>query len=115
MPDPDAATFVRDFRDGGPAPPANAAPRQPAMIAFLEASGWDGVVPAPLAADASFRSYYRLCRGADTAIVMDAPPPHEDVRPLSSRWRLLRGLGLSAPALMAEDRRRRLAADRRFR
>ncbi len=95
---------MRDCRDGGLAPPATAPPRQPAMIAFLEASGWDGVVPAPLAADASFRSYYRLRRGADTAIVMDAPPQHEDVGPYVAVAAMLRGLGLSAPAIMAEDR-----------
>jgi aminoglycoside/choline kinase family phosphotransferase len=34
---------------------------------------------------------------------MDAPPPHEDVRPFVRIARHLRGLGLSAPDILAED------------
>lgn len=34
---------------------------------------------------------------------MDAPPPQEDVRPFLAVTRLLHGLGLSAPRLLAED------------
>jgi N-acetylmuramate 1-kinase len=111
MSDPDVFGLIRGFANDRLAPPpATAAPRQRAMTAFLEASGWDGVVPAPLAADASFRSYYRLRRGPDTtivpgtAIIMDAPPPHEDVGPYVAVAAMLRGLGLSAPEVMAEDR-----------
>lgn len=78
------------------------------MAAFLEANGWGGVVPAPLAADASFRCYYRLRRGPNnafsSAIVMDAPPRYEDVGPYVAVSAMLRSLGLSAPEVMAEDR-----------
>ncbi len=74
------------------------------MAGFLEANGWGGVTPAMLAADASFRCYYRLRRGRDSAVVMDAPPPHEDVGPYVAVAAILRGLGLSAPAVLAEDR-----------
>jgi N-acetylmuramate 1-kinase len=34
---------------------------------------------------------------------MDAPPPHEDVRPFLAIARLLQALGFSAPAILAED------------
>lgn len=78
--------------------------RQQAMATFLAANGWGGVTPAPLAADASFRAYYRLRCGADSAVVMDAPPPQEEVGPYVTVASIIRGLGLSAPVVMAEDR-----------
>jgi aminoglycoside/choline kinase family phosphotransferase len=74
------------------------------MTAFLEASGWGGVMPVPLAGDASFRSYYRLRRGSNNAIVMDAPAPQEDVGPFVAVADMLRGFGFSAPEVLAEDR-----------
>jgi hypothetical protein len=74
------------------------------MTAFLEASGWGRAAPAALAADASFRRYYRLRRGRDSVILMDAPPPQEDVRPFVTVAAMLRRLGLSAPEVLAEDR-----------
>ena len=48
---------------------------------FLERAGWAGAAVKPLAGDASFRRYFRLRRGDETAMLMDAPPPHEDPRP----------------------------------
>lgn len=91
---------------GGALPPPLLAPRSQAMGEFLAGSGWAGAVPAPLAADASFRSYYRLRRGRDSVVVMDAPPPQEDVGPYVAVAAILRQLGLSAPAVLAEDRAR---------
>ena len=38
----------------------------------------------PASADASFRRYFRVTRGADTYIVMDAPPDKEDLEPFLS-------------------------------
>ena len=57
--------------------------------------------------DASFRRYFRI-DGADAAkgtsfIVMDAPPPLEDVRPFVSVAALLHGAGLNAPAVLEQD------------
>src|SRR6516162_7744362 len=63
------------------APPGSISPRKRAMAAFLDECGWGGLVPVPLAADASFRSYYRLSRDGRRAVLMDAPPPQETVAP----------------------------------
>lgn len=71
---------------------------------FLDQAGWGDAVHAPLPGDASFRRYVRL-RGADkrTAMLMDAPPPRENVRPYLSVARLLRRLGFGAPAIYGQD------------
>ena len=58
---------------------------------------------APASADASFRRYFRLTRGTDTWIVMDAPPQQEDCRPFLAVARLLRHWGVNAPDILAED------------
>ena len=71
--------------------------------AFVDRAGWRGARESLLAGDASFRKYFRLSRGTQTAVVMDAPPPEEDVRPFTRIARHLRGLGLSAPEILAED------------
>src|SRR5712692_10967512 len=80
-----------------------AAQRQAAMADFLATAGWDGIAPVPLAGDASFRRYYRLVDGGRRVVLMDAPPPFEDVRPYVAVAAVLRGLGLSAPQVYAED------------
>lgn len=80
-----------------------AAGRHAAMADFLAAAGWGGIAPASLAGDASFRRYYRLADGARRAVLMDAPPPVEDVRPYVAVAAMLRGFGLSAPQIHAED------------
>jgi N-acetylmuramate 1-kinase len=74
------------------------------MKAFLDAFGWQADAPVPLAGDASFRRYYRLLEGSRRAVLMDAPPPQEDVVPYLTVSALLRELGLSAPEVFAEDR-----------
>jgi len=74
------------------------------IAGFLAAAGWDKAARRVLAGDASFRRYDRLETAAGRrAVLMDAPPPHEDVRPFLAVARLLQGLGLSAPAILAED------------
>ena len=72
---------------------------------FLDACGWGAAYRAPLADDASFRRYDRLAQGGETAVLMDAPPPKEDVRPFVMVDRLLLDLGLSAPRTIAADER----------
>jgi aminoglycoside/choline kinase family phosphotransferase len=71
--------------------------------AFLAARGWRAEELRPLAGDASFRSYRRLVRGERRAVLMDAPPAHEDVRPFVRMAEHLRGLGFSAPEVYAAD------------
>lgn len=77
--------------------------REALIARFLADFGWADARRGPLAGDASFRRYDRLARGADRAVLMDAPPPQEDVRPFVRVARHLAGLGLSAPALLAVD------------
>ncbi len=79
-------------------------PERPLIIdRFLAVHGWGGADRDALAGDASFRHYVRLRRGGDTAMLMDAPPPKEDVRPFLRVARLLHRLGFSAPAILAAD------------
>src|SRR5215469_8526651 len=79
-------------------------PPRAAMGAFLEACGWAGTAIVPLAGDASFRRYYRLQDDGRRAVLMDAPPPQEDIVPYVAVSTLLRSLGLSAPEIFSEDR-----------
>jgi len=65
--------------------------------------GWEGAERRPLAGDASFRRYERISRNGRRAVLMDAPPPKEDVRPFVRLARHLLALGLSAPQILAED------------
>ncbi|WP_142849051.1 aminoglycoside phosphotransferase family protein [Telmatospirillum sp. J64-1] len=70
---------------------------------FLARSGWNGAERGKLAGDASFRRYDRLARKGERAVLMDAPPPQEDVRPFLAIARHLTGLGYSAPRILAAD------------
>jgi aminoglycoside/choline kinase family phosphotransferase len=70
---------------------------------FLAASGWGGAEILPLAGDASFRRYFRVVNGNRTAVLMDAPPPHEDPRPFIAVAEWLLARGLSAPEILARD------------
>jgi aminoglycoside/choline kinase family phosphotransferase len=70
---------------------------------FVRRAGWGDAGERLLAGDASFRTYYRLSRPRASAVVMDAPPPQEDVRPFVRIGRHLIALGLSAPVIEAVD------------
>lgn len=71
--------------------------------AFLAAHGWEGAEIVPLAGDASFRRYFRILAPGRSAILMDAPPPHEDPRPFLAIAHWLLDRGFSAPAILGED------------
>jgi aminoglycoside/choline kinase family phosphotransferase len=70
---------------------------------FLEACGWAGARIEPLAGDASFRRYFRVIADGRSAVLMDAPPPHEDPRPFAAVAEWLASVGLSAPEIIARD------------
>jgi N-acetylmuramate 1-kinase len=65
--------------------------------------GFAGSSIAPASADASFRRYFRLTRGADTYIIMDAPPDKEDSGPFVRVAQQLASLGLNVPLILARD------------
>lgn len=71
--------------------------------AFLSAANWGGAQILPLAGDASFRRYFRIVDGARQAVLMDAPPPHEDPRPFIHVADYLSGIGLRAPRILHQD------------
>lgn len=77
-------------------PPADATP-------FLDSCGWSGARVEPLAGDASFRRYFRVLDGDRYAVLMDAPPPHEDVRPFIAVAEWLVDHGFAAPVLWGRD------------
>ena len=75
---------------------------------FLASCGWAGARIQPLAGDASFRRYFRVVDGQRSAVLMDAPPPLEDVRPFVAVAEWLSTVGLSAPEILARDMKRGL-------
>jgi hypothetical protein len=75
----------------------------PGAAAFLDANGWGGAQILPVAGDASFRRYFRAVIGDRRAILMDAPPPHEDPRPFIAVAQWLIAHGFAAPAILASD------------
>ncbi|MCB2079401.1 MAG: phosphotransferase [Novosphingobium sp.] len=70
---------------------------------FLKTAGWQDAAVEPLAGDASFRRYFRIRNGDDTAMLMDAPPPNEDPGPFLRAARWLDSNGMRAPRILAED------------
>ncbi|WP_066644468.1 MULTISPECIES: aminoglycoside phosphotransferase family protein [unclassified Sphingomonas] len=75
----------------------------PAAAEFLAANGWGDAELLPLAGDASFRRYFRAVAPGRSAVLMDAPPPHEDARPFLAISRWLGDRGFAAPAILGED------------
>ena len=70
-----------------------------------DANVWERIVRA--SEDASFRRYFRVTSTSGaTAIVMDAPPPQEDVRPFVNMTHLLADGDVHAPQLLAADEAR---------
>lgn len=109
--------------------------RESEILEFLSASGWGAAHRTPLSADASTRRYERLRLKSQSVMLMDAPPLESPPCPpgadettrLELGWNAvsrlaasrleafmavgdhLRGLGLSAPEVLAHDIPRGLA------
>jgi len=90
--------------------------REQLIETFLEAAGWGGAVRKPVPGDASSRSYERLSRGEEKAVLMNAPfEPNND--PYTTKAKLagsdphaficlataLTRRGFSAPHILAAD------------
>ncbi|MGA9581590.1 MAG: phosphotransferase [Allosphingosinicella sp.] len=75
---------------------------------FLAQHGWGGAEILPLAGDASFRRYFRVHRGGESAVLMDAPPEHEDIGPFLSVASHLLDRGFRPPRPLAVDRKQGL-------
>ncbi len=73
------------------------------LAKFVVHAGWGGAEIAPLPGDASFRRYFRLTNAGKSAMLMHAPPPHEDPAPFLHVARWLTDHGMRAPAILAED------------
>src|SRR6185312_8921183 len=79
--------------------------RADARLAFARAARGDAHAAIEAAsADASARSYWRIRGGHGSAIVMDAPPGSADLDAWLDVDARLRGAGLNAPEVLAEDR-----------
>lgn len=70
---------------------------------FLGRSGWGDATVVPLAGDASFRRYFRVHADGRSAVLMDAPPPHEDPRPFVAVCDWLADSGFTVPSVLARD------------
>ena len=77
--------------------------RESVVTAFLRKHDWHEAGRRRLAGDASFRKYDRLEGPRGRAVLMDAPPPQEDVRPFVRIARHLAAHGFGVPLIMAED------------
>jgi hypothetical protein len=76
---------------------------------FLARFGWEGAEIRPLAGDASFRRYFRVHRASgETAVLMDAPPQHEDIGPFLTVAGHLLDRGFAPPRPLGVDREKGL-------
>ena len=74
------------------------------LAPFVADAGWADAAIDPLPGDASFRRYFRLTRSdGETAMLMHAPPPHEDPAPFLHVAHWLNDHAMRAPAILAED------------
>jgi aminoglycoside/choline kinase family phosphotransferase len=65
--------------------------------------GFAGSSIVPASVDASFRRYFRVTRAAHSYIAMDAPPEKEDSAPFVKIARMLGGMKLNVPLVLARD------------
>ncbi len=71
---------------------------------FIAKAGWSDAAREAIPGDASFRHYERLClHGNQNAILMDAPPGIEDVKPFVKVDEILASCGCRVPKIIAKD------------
>lgn len=73
------------------------------MEEFLAEAGWGGTQIDTIPGDASFRRYFRIRDGNRGAMLMHAPPPHEDPQPFLDVAEYLSAHGARAPQIYAAD------------
>lgn len=73
------------------------------MEKFIAASGWSDADIVALAPDASARNYFRLVRGNETRIIMDAAPPYEETDFFAAKAEIFRNCGWAVPQIFARD------------
>jgi N-acetylmuramate 1-kinase len=74
------------------------------LSSFLDSIGWTQACITPLAGDASFRRYFRVSAHGDRkAMLMHAPPPHEDPGPFLDITYYLRAHDFNAPEIYGTD------------
>ena len=80
-------------------------PRYPALSGFLARMQPETHTPPILvSSDASGRRYWRTrLKSGETRIIMDAPPPGEDVLPFTDIQQRLARIGIPVPVLYAQD------------
>ena len=79
--------------------------REKLISEFLEYNHIDNCHITKIAGDASFRSYYRAKQGNKSFIIMDAPPPQEDITPFYKIADFLFQNNFSAPKIFAQDKK----------
>lgn len=70
---------------------------------FLAGSQWEDWSTYALAADASFRRYFRLTSDDRSVLLMDAPPETESIASFLAVDSYLQSVGLRAPEVFAQD------------
>jgi len=70
---------------------------------FLAGTPWRDAVVEPLSGDASARIYWRLRRGSETAVLMDASRIPDCLSPYITLSAHLKNMGLSAPEVFFAD------------
>lgn len=78
-------------------------PRLALAHAWLAETLGAGYSLAPASSDASFRRYFRVSRGDESWILMDAPPEREDSRPFVEIAARLREAGVTVPRVLAAN------------
>lgn len=73
------------------------------LAEFLAGAGWADADIEPIPGDASFRRYFRIRSDKGKAMLMYAPPPHEDPRPFLDVAAWLNGNAMRAPEIFASD------------